>query len=508
MITNGATIKRTMHEEFDAVVIGSGAGGAVVAKELAEGGMKVAILEEGGYHPTSSHHDTPWESVSRMYRDRAFTTTLGTPNVIIPLGRTLGGTTAINSGTCFRTPKPILERWRTKLGLGELTDEVLDPIFDRVEKTISVTNADFDVMSRSNTLIHELLTKRGTPGVPLRRNTKDCEGCGFCCYGCPSGAKQSTEVTYLPKASAHGARIFTNTRVERFIKTGKTGPKVVGVEAVFLDAAGARTEHRLVVKSPITIVAAGTFYTPSLLRNNGIGTDNRNLGRHLSLHPATKVFARFDEEIRGWEGIPQAYLSEVLKPEGITFEGIFIPPDIAAMTVPFVGAKVHQFMRDYSKMAAFGFLINDFSRGRILDLPLFGKVIWYDLRQEDVEKFRKGVAFLARLFLEGGAKRVHSLLRGYNDIATEADIVRLEKGRLSASDIESMAFHPLGTCRMGPTKKTGVIDQNHKIFGWEGIYVCDGSTIPTALGVNPQVTIMALATRLANVLLSKRNSFP
>lgn len=499
-IRSGAHITKNIEETADVVVIGSGAGGAVVAKELAEGGKKVIIFEEGGYFKTSQHRDLPYRAVNRLYRDKGFTATIGTPAIPVPMGKVFGGTTVINSGTCFRTPKRIFDHWAKDLGLSDLTQDSFTPYFERVEEEINVTEGKFDVMSRSNTIFHELLEKKGVHGKPLMRNIVNCEGCGFCCYGCPSGAKQSMDVSYLPKALNAGAVAYTHCKLDSLITRGK---QVIGAIGELQDNAGKPTGFKLEVKAPIVIVAGGAIPSPQILRSNGIGVGNSNLGRNLSLHPATKVFAQFKEEIRGWEGTPQAYYLDILEDYGITFEGIFVPPDIAAMTVPFVGRRLNEFMRNYIHMASFGFMISDESRGRVVKLPFFGTTVLYTMSPADVDKIKMGVAYLARVFLEGGAEKVYTILHGHTELKTEADIQRLENSGLKAEDIECMAFHPLGTCRMGTSAKNGVVDTRYKVFGWEGIYVCDGSVIPSSLGVNPQVTIMAFATRLASQLLNK-----
>lgn len=484
-------------ESFDAIVIGSGAGGAVVAKELSEAGWKVAIVEEGVRHHVSSHTDQAHEAVIRLYRDRGFTTTFGNPVIAIPLGRAVGGTTLVNSGTCFRTPASVMKSWRDELGLKSLTEENFNPHFEKVEKTINVEDARFEVMCESNRIVHELLKTKGMTGHPLKRNVRNCDGCGFCCYGCPSAAKQSTDISYIPLALAAGAKLFTGIRFEKFIKQGN---KILGIQGHYLDHDYHPTNRAFELRAKVVIIAAGSLITPHLLRQNGIATSNRNLGRHLSIHPATKVFAQMPHEIRSWEGTPQAYYYEGYKDRGVTFEGIFVPPDIAAMTVPFVGRKLLEFMKDYRFMASFGFLISDTSSGKVVNLPFVGRSVLYNLQKKDVEKVKLGVVFLARLFLEGGARKVVTLIHGHTELYSMADVERLEKAKISAQDIECMAFHPLGTCRMGTTPKTGVVDENFKVFGYEGLYICDGSVIPTSLGVNPQVSIMAFATHCAKLL--------
>ncbi len=494
-IQNGTEIQKNLSLEADVVIVGSGAGGAVLAKELSEGGKKVIVIEEGGYHPPESHTDLPFESLSRLYRYQGVFTTLGTPFIPMPMGRALGGTTVINSGTCFRTPAPIFKKWQG-LGLKDLTEEAFNPLFEKVEKTIHVQEVDFKVMSRSNSIVHDILVKRGTPGKVLKRNIKDCEGCGFCCYGCPSGAKQSMDRSYLPLAFQAGAQAYTHSRVKKILFDKN---KAQGIVAEFLNPLGKPSGFVLTVLAPHVIISAGAVFTPLILSQNHIR--NKNLGRHLTIHPATKMYARFDEKINSWEGTPQAYYIDTLNDEGIMFEGIVMPPDVVGMTVPFNGKKLNGFMQHYKYMATFGFLIQDSGSGSVRQLPFVGPSVFYNLNKEDVKKFRKGLAFISRIFLEGGAKEVISLFHGAHELKSESDIRALEKMPLTPMDIECMAFHPLGSARMGATSESGVVGEDYRVFGYDGLYVCDGSIIPTSLGVNPQVTIMAFATRLANQLL-------
>ncbi len=509
-ILNGSTISQDIKVSSDVVIIGSGAGGAVLAKELAEGGMKVILIEEGGYHPTSSHTDLPFDALSRLYRDRGFSASIGKPFIPLPMGRALGGTTVINSGTCFRTPAHVMQNWSQNLGLHDYNEAEFLPLFERVEKEINVTDVDFAVMSRANSIFHEILAKKGTPGKVLRRNIRGCEGCGFCCYGCPSGAKQSMDVSYLPKAFRSGAQAYTRCKVEKFKVQGN---RVQGVLGKFLNSDDQPTGYLLEVSAPKVIVSAGTVFSPRVLWQNYVSRKNpklkKNLGKNLTLHPANKVYAKFEEEVRGWEGTPQAYyLEEDPQNEGITFEGIFMPPDIVALTVPFIGQKLNQFMRDYKYMATFGFLINDSGTGNVKQLPFIGSTVFYSFNKQDVEKMKKGVAYLSRIFLEGGASVVYSLIHGHAEIRSEQDILKLENADVRPEDAECMAFHPLGTCRMAATEDKGVVGPDFKVFGWEGLYVCDGSVIPSSLGVNPQVTIMSFATKLAFDLIKESRPSP
>jgi choline dehydrogenase-like flavoprotein len=310
------------------------------------------------------------------------------------------------------------------------------------------------------------------------------------------------DVSYLPKAHAAGAKAYTHARVRDIVTDPKTG-EARGVLAEAVTRNGKRTGYNVAIRAPRVVLAAGTFHTPQLLKRNKIAFGNRHVGKHLTLHPATKMFAEFDEEIRGWEGTPQAYYSEELHDDGIMFEGIFTPPEMAGLTIPFTGKKLVDFMKRYAHMASFGLMIADDTEGRLIKLPFFGYTYYYNLSPTDVRRFQKGVAFLARAFFSGGAKRVYPIVRGW-EFHSIGDVARFEAAKISSADFDCMAFHPLGTCRMSSSPKDGVVNQNHEVHGHPGLYICDGSVIPTALGVNPQLTIMAFATRFAQRLLASQ----
>lgn len=491
-LVDGADASADITHAYDAVIVGSGAGGAVLAKELAEGGMRVAIVEEGARHEV--HRDLPFESIGRMYRDYGFSATIGRPPVLTPAGKCFGGTTTINSGTCFRTPESVIARWNEEFGLRAIVSENLARILDRVERELNVIETPLELMSAGNRKIHELLEQKGLRGEPLRRNVRGCEGCGTCCYGCTSGAKQSMDRTYLPKALQAGAAAYTNTRAQAVL-VDRSG-RAEGV------AARTTSGKRVTLRAPIVAVACGTLFSPALLKQSGVARHNAHLGRHLTLHPATKVYAQFNDHIDDWRGVPQSYSYSGLHDDGIKFEGASMPPDLGCMAAPFSGPRLARFILDYTHMASFGFMISDTAEGRMFMVPGLGPVYHYTMTATDLRRIRKGIAFLARLYLEGGATAVHPLVNTEGrDLRSLADVDRFEQAPLRARNLEMMAFHPLGTCRMALSPEQGVCDQDHQVFGYRGVYVCDGSVVPTVLGVNPQVTIMGLATRLAELLL-------
>jgi choline dehydrogenase-like flavoprotein len=249
------------------------------------------------------------------------------------------------------------------------------------------------------------------------------------------------------------------------------------------------------------VVACGTTRTPLFLRANRLGLDSGELGRNLAIHPATAVRAEFDEEIDMARGVPQSFYIDEFADEGIMFEGAAGPPDYLAMSFPFSRERHRELMLRFKRLSQFGVMVSDRSRGLVRSRG--GRVeIRYDLVDEDLELFRRGIDRLAELYWEAGAKRVFLPVAGFAE-QTSPDPRPLRDARLRPSDLTLMAFHPLGTARADVSPARGVVDGELRLHGMEGVYVADGSVVPSALGVNPQITIMALSTRLAYRLLGK-----
>jgi choline dehydrogenase-like flavoprotein len=465
--------------EADVCVIGAGAGGAVVAAELAEGGAQVVLLEQGPWHDPDGFTASPPRMLAKLYRDGGQMLTVGTPPIVLPLGSGLGGTTLVNSGTCFRTPSHVLERWREEFGL-ELDAEALGACFQRVEEALSVSEVSPELAGGNAMVARRGAQRLGWSHGYLRRNARGCVGSGVCAFGCPTSAKQHTGITYVPRAAAAGARIMT-------------GVTVRGIEVCAGRVHGVRSDE-VEVRAPRVIVAAGTIHTPLLLQANGIGADSGQLGRNLSMHPATAAFALMDEVVDMAKGVPQSFYVDEWAGEGIMFEGIAGPPSYAAASLPLRGERHAAAMRSYRHLAQLGLMVSDSSRGRVRAVAgrLGGILIRYDLDERDLARFRAGLRRMEELFQGAGAREVYLPL---------PEGVPPERAR--ARDLRLMAFHPLGTARADANAGRGVVDPNLMVHGVEGLYVADGSVVPSSLGVNPQITIMALATRLAYHLLER-----
>jgi choline dehydrogenase-like flavoprotein len=470
----------------DACVIGAGAGGAVAAAELAEGGMRVVVVEQGPGHSAEEFTARPTQMMSRLYRDGGQTLTFGNPAIVLPLGRGLGGTTLVNSGTCFRTPPAVLERWQRDFHLDGLGPSELEPYFERVERALSVTQVTPELAGENAAVARRGAERLGWSHGYLHRNAKGCVGSGVCAFGCPTSAKQHTGITYIPRARGAGATILTRASARRITTShGRATGVSVATEAGDLE-----------IRAPVVVVAAGTIHTPALLARSGLGAASGQLGRNLSLHPATAAIARMDHIVDMARGVPQSFFIDEFAHEGIMFEGVAGPPAYVAMSLPLTGRRHAEVMSQYRYLAQFGLMVSDSSRGRVHTVA--GRpVIRYDMNEADLHKTRTGLVRLKQLFEAAGAQEV------FLPLASGA-----QPETATRRDLRLMAFHPLGTVRADADPSRGVVDENLELHDTKGVYVADGAAVPSALGVNPQITIMALATRLAFHLLQTQPTHP
>lgn len=481
--------------ECDVVVIGSGAGGAVVAKELAEMGHAVVILEEGRYFNRRDFSGRAFKMQQKMYRKGGWTFSAGNAFIPIPLGRTVGGTTTINSGTCYRTPGRVLAKWRRDHGLTEFTEAYMDPYYRRVEDILGVEHARPEFLGGVAEVIARGCDALGYAHAPLMRNAPECDGQGVCCFGCPTDAKRSTNVSYVPLALRAGAELFHSVKVRRILTRGDRAVGVIAQVANGSDHAEGRIPT-LTVHARAVVVACGAIMTPALLAQNRLCNGSGQLGRNLSIHPAVGCVGLFSERVAGYEGIPQGYAIEEFHDQGLLFEGGTAPLEIAMGTSPLIGPKLIELAESWDRAAMFGFIIEDSSRGRVHAVG--DQVhISYWMGRSDVARIKRGLEILTRVYFAAGAERVYTPVHGFDYLSGEDDLDRFRRTRLRARDVDLSAYHPLGTARMGTDRRRSVVDGNHESHDVRNLYIVDGASVPSSLAVNPQLTIMALATRAA-----------
>lgn len=497
MIIRPEEISGDVRHEAEVVIIGSGAGGAPVAKELAEAGYRVVVIEEGAWFRREDFDFRSSHALMRLYRDASQTVTLGLPVVVLPQGMTVGGTTTVNSGTCLRIPRHVLKRWHLEHGLRDITEEELNLLYAAVEEYLFVKRADPEVVGKNALLFLESARKLGYSGGFLPRNAKDCEGYGVCAYGCPSGAKQSANVSWIPDAVKAGADVYTRCRAERIVvRSGRA----VGVRGYFLDPRGKRKGYRLEVEAGVVVLAGGAIQTPSLLMHNRICLSSGRVGKNLSIHPCGATIALLEEKTGNPKGIPQSTYVDEFAPEGIMLEGVTLPPPVMATTLPWGGRRHAETMRLYPYCGTFGSMISEHdSTGRVVAGPSARQPLtFYRFGPGDLERLKRSMVLMAEIWFTAGARRVYTPIEGFKELTSARDLYRLVRYRLRRGDIYGLsAYHPMGTCCMGSDPDCSVVKSTGETWEVENLYICDASVLPTSLGVNPQLTIMALALRTA-----------
>lgn len=486
-VRRGAELGASEQLECDVVVIGTGAGGAVVGKELAEQGLAVLFVEEGEHHRRDAFRGSAVEAHRKFYRDKAGVVSLGNTVMPVLMGRLVGGSTAINTGTCFRTPDRVLERWCETLGSDALAPAQMQRHFERVEQTLEVAPAPERLLGGAARVVARGCERLGWHHFALRRNAPACDAQGVCDFGCPSEARRSMDVSYLPAALGRGALMVTGLRATLILIEGG---RAVGVEARAQDGKLVEVRARAVV------LAGGAVPTPALLLEQGLCNRSGQVGRNLSLHPGTAVSARFDERLGSYNAIQQGQGCDQFQHQGILLLGANAPISIAANMFALTGRALMDVMDAYDQIASFGVMIQDETRGRV---RLLGgrPTISYWLQPTDVARLHAGMVRIAEIFHAAGAREIYPLLARLPRLSGRQGIDALRALRVGAGDLRLTSFHPLGTCRMGRDPARSVVDLDHQAHELPGLFIVDGSTVPGPPGVNPQLTIMAMATRAA-----------
>jgi choline dehydrogenase-like flavoprotein len=499
-LTSGDGVTGDLTLECGAVIIGSGAGGATMAAELAGAGVDVIILEEGGYHPTESFTAETGRALRTLYRDGGGGMTLGRPSVLYAEGRCVGGSTVVNGGMSWRTPARVLDRWAGEEGLPGIREKDLDPYFSQAESRLSVGPQDPETIGRDSELFKAGAEAKGWHVIANRRNQLHCAGTNSCNSGCPTGAKRSMLVTSVPRALALGARLFADCRVDRVTRSG---PAVTGVTGHFTRPGG-RSGPKITVRARAVIVAGGAIQTPSLLMRSGLRSASGQLGRNLSLHPNAVVTAFFDEDVTGWHGVHQAFQVREFTGEGLMLTAVNLPPTMLAGILPAYGRELGQLMADYNRIVTAGPLVEDTGSGRIRNVPGLGPQVFYQLTERDAARAVRGVELTAQALFAAGARRVLLPFDGAPEVGSPAELRRLLARPVPRRSIQLYSIHLMGTARMSADPRRGVVGAFGEFHGMPGLFVADASLFPGPIGINPMETVIVLAMRNARRLIEDR----
>ncbi|RME04201.1 MAG: GMC family oxidoreductase, partial [Planctomycetota bacterium] len=501
MIIEGDQVHQNLHLHTEVLVVGSGCGGAVVAAELAEAGHEVIILEEGGYFPPQVYNQfTPAQALREMYFDYGGIPVIGkgdTPIIFVQAGRAVGGSSLVNGGVCFRTPEYVLETWHKKVGLTTISPKTMEPIFERIEKELRVQPVDEKLHNKGLLRLIQAAKKNRWSGHTIQRNVDGCEGKCRCMFGCPNERKQSVLITYLKRAQKYNATIYADCRVEKILlKRGKA----IGVKGKILDRKSRLPRLKFQIHAKTIVLAAGSLGTPLLLQKSKLAKKLPQVGKNLTLHPASRVYGLFDTPVNGWQGAFQSYVIDHFKEEGIKLISIFPAPGVIAATLPGVRQKHWEHMRHFSHLSAFGTMISDVSSGKIGRALGFFPVITYKMKPEDKSKLLRGIQLIAQLYFDAGARKVYLPIFQHPVVENRKQLEEVFRQPIRAKGIECASQHPLGTCRMGTSPHSSVVNEFGQVHHLPNLFLADGSIVPTSVAVNPQITVMALAMKVAEHL--------
>jgi choline dehydrogenase-like flavoprotein len=492
----------------DVVIVGSGAGGGVVAGELTAAGKDVVILEKGGYFGESDFTGYEAEMMPELFLRRGLLTN-DDLSMLVLAGSSLGGGTVINWSASLRTPPDVLEEWERDYGLTGTTSAEYLQGFEAVERRIGV-NSDDCAPNRNNATLQHGCEAIGYEWGTIPRNASDChQRCGYCNFGCPYGRKQSTMRTYLQDASDRGARILVRCQAERVLTDHG---QVSGVEGWALETVTGQ-RRKVVVRAPTVVVAAGSVESPALLLRSGL--TNPNIGKHLRLHPVAAVAGYYAEPVETWTGSPMTIYTErfarLQGGYGFRLEAMPAHAGLLGLAAPWEGGQAYkQLMARIAHQAVYIVLTRDTGEGSVT-LDKGGEpIVHYWPNETDRRHLIRGMQELTRIVFAGGGTGVsHNFTPrlaleaeggkpgAVSDARLNRFLQEIEARDIVRNRVLVGTAHQMGSCRLGGSAKLAVADPDGQVYGVRGLYIADASGFPTASGVNPMLSTMVLAYHVA-----------
>jgi len=500
-LSNFIELKTETELACDVVVVGSGAGGGVAAAELARAGKHVIVVEKGGYHREQDFEGVEFTAYQKLYENQAVLATrdLG---VIVLAGSTLGGGTVINWSASFRTPEHVRAEWEREHACSEFTASAFKAALDAVSARLGVNETEA-WPSKQAQILERACDRLGLGCGVIPQNRVGCEApgeCGWCCFGCARGSKQSTLRTYLQDAAQHGAQFLVNALVEKvLIENGRA----VGVQ---VNVVG----RSLTIRARAVVLAAGSIHSPAILLRSGL--NNPNIGANLRLHPTFPIFGDYEEMIEPWRGpMLTRYVPHLNNLDGQHY-GVVIEhppahPGLIGLGLPWLSGAQHKAsVARAAHRAIFIVITRDREGGRVTVDKQGRPVLHYQLSKRDGQHLMRGLKESFRLHHAAGATEIggtHSGLEPYRAGDLDAYLQRIERLGFRPNACNLFSAHQMGTCRMGGRRSQSVLTPQGEAWEARNLFVADASVFPTASGVNPMLTIMAVAHLTAQAVKAR-----
>lgn len=498
-----AQYDRDLEERCDVAVVGSGPGGAVVAKEIAEAGRRVVLLEEGPPFTPDDFELDGTRSMTRTMREAGLRTTRG---YIMPTMQAicLGGGSLVNSAICVRSPEKTLAGWCEDFSLARTQRADLEPHYDAVAAFAGVAPTPDDVLGARNLLFKRACDALGYSSEPIARNVRGCRGSGECFTGCRTRAKQSMDLSYVPAAIRAGARVLTSAQVQRVLAEGS---RACGVSGRFVAPFTGRPSHAFRVTAKVVVLAAGCMATPVLLRRSGdLANASRQVGENLQFHPGVAAMGVFPEPTHPQFGATQGYQSLHFVEQGFKLETLWTPPGLLAVRIPGFGHELKRHLAEIPFCAEWDAIAScNRSLGRVVPRRRsLDPVLHWRFHPDDFQILVRALGVLVDLLFAAGAKKVVHGVHGLPDAFSapeEAAVLRTRP--IAPSDLVCAANHAFSTTRMHGDPRHGVVDELGRCHGFDNLYVADTGVLPRSPGVNPMFTTMALAHRTAQAIVAR-----
>ena len=491
IITSASDLNKTP----DVCIIGSGAAGCVLAHDLSENGLSIVVLEKGSYYTIEQLKEIKSEEVlSSLWKNRGVFLTRNF-SVNIGQGQCVGGSTMINYGICFEIPDDVFYFWKVSFGI-KFSKSDFDEAFELIRQKMPIVT----------------LTP-GEAGDSHKKLADGCEKLGYAsgwmekAYDRNKKLKQSARTSYLDTINSQSVEIFPNCAADGITVEHKIATKVVAYESNDKDK-----KKPVTLKPKVVIIAAGPVASSEILLRNKLANSNGQVGKHLSLHPSTSVVAVFpNEDINGDNDMAMAYycnefsVHKTHKP-GFMIESVFVPPSQFSIAMPSFGKKNREYVTKYNQCAMAGILVHDEPSGTITLNLANNAVVDYDLSKDDQQKMLDGIKETARIFFRAGAEKIITGHIRETVLRNESELRLIDKRGAGMGSLQIQSVHPQGGNRMGEDPSNSVVNSYCKTHEYDNLYVCDASVFPTSVGVNPQFTVMAIATITAKKIIENHFS--